>query len=35
MDEVRAKYYQRYPTEEMQARDKAGQMLNGWFYDVL
>lgn len=35
MDEVRAKYYQRYPTKEMQARDKAGQMLNGWSYDVL
>lgn len=35
MDEVRAKYYQRYPTKEMEARDKAGQMLNGRFYDIL
>lgn len=35
MDDVRKKYYKRYPTKEMEARDNAWVVLNNRFYNIL
>lgn len=35
MDDVRAEYFRRHPTPQMEARDRAWEMLNNTFYNTL
>jgi hypothetical protein len=35
MDDVRAEYFRRHPTPQMEARDRAWEILNNAFYNTL